>query len=165
MKKLAFVVLALAAAMAAAPASAKNTTKSKTTTVTTTQSVDNYNGFHAYSGAEHAGIVSTKTQGGGYGVGGTVNAAVANSGAIGGGGVISGNIGPVGAGIAGSVHLGAAQTSALSGSAAIAGSAGNGSSRVESGGYSAAGAGVRNEWGTSVSNGVSTNVTRSRTVN
>lgn len=161
-RTLLFIVGALlSASMFAFPATAK--VKSKTTTTTLTNSVDNYNGFHSYSGAEHGGMVSTKTKGNAFGLGGTVNVAAANSGAIGGGAVISGNVGPVGAGIAGSAHLGQAQTSAFSGSAAIAGSAGGGSARVDTGGYAASGAGVRNEWGTSATNGVSVNTTRTKT--
>lgn len=149
-----------ASALIASPAIAKS--NSKTTTVTNSQSVDNYNGFHSYSGAEHGGSVSTKTSGNAAGLGVSNNAAVANSGAVGGGAVISGNLGSTGAGIAGSAHLGYAQTGAASGSSAVAGSAGNGSSRVETGGYAAGGAGVRNEWGTTTTNTVSSNTTKTK---
>lgn len=149
--------------VAAGPVAAKTKTHTKTTTTTLTNSVDNYNGFQAWSGAEHGGYIDTKTKGNAVGVGIGVNAATANSSALGGGAVISGNLGPIGAGLAGSAHVGAANTAALSGSAALAGSAGNGSSRVETGGYSAAGAGVRNEWGTSVTNGVSVQTSRTKT--
>lgn len=152
-------------ALTAAPASAKTTTKSKTTTVTTNSAVDNYNGFRSFSGAEHGGSVDVKTKGTAIGGGIGVNAAVANSGAVGGGGVISGNLGATGAGIAGSIHVGQANTAAVSGSVAAAGSIGTGSSRVETSGYALGSAGVRNEWGTNVTNGVSTDVTRTRTTN
>lgn len=157
--------LLTAALLAAAPASAKSTTKSKTTTVTATQATDSYNGFRSFSGAEHGGVISSKTTGNGLGGGIGVNAATANSTVSGAGGVISGNIGPVGAGVAGSVHAGAANTAALSGSVAVGGSIGNGSSRVETSGYSVGSAGVRSEWGTANTNGVSTNTTRQRTTN
>lgn len=165
MKKIAFVSLAALALAFAAPAVAKTTTKSKTTTVTTNQAVENYNGFRSFSASEHNGYVNSKTSGNALGGGLSVNGAVANSNVQGAGGVISGNVGNVGAGIAGSVHTGAANTAALSGSVAVGGSIGNGSSRVESGGFAVGSAGVRNEWGTSVTNGVSTDVTRTRTTN
>lgn len=155
----------LSLALVAAPASAKDVVKSKTTTVTATQSVDSYNGFRSFSGAEHGGVINSKTTGNGLGVGIGVNAATANSNVSGVGGVISGNIGPVGAGVAGSVHTGSANTAALSGSVAVGGSIGNGSSRVETSGYALGSAGVRNEWGTAVSNGVSSNTTRTRSTN
>lgn len=148
--------------LAAAPADAKTTSKSKTTTITTNASVDNYNGYRSFSGAEHGGSIDVKTKGNAIGVGVGLNAAVANSNVAGAGGVISGNLGGTGAGIAGSIQQGAASTGAVSGSLAAAGAAGGGSSRVESSGYALGSAGVRNEWGTSVTNGVSTDVTRTR---
>lgn len=152
-----------AVGISASPSLAKTTTKSKTTTITTNSAVDNYNGYRSFSGAEHGGSIDVKTKGSAIGVGVGLNAAVANSNVAGAGGVISGNLGATGAGIAGSIQQGAANTGAVSGSLAAAGSAGNGSSRVETSGYALGSAGVRNEWGTNVTNGVSTDVTRTRT--
>lgn len=163
MKKFLFAFAAVL--LIAAPASAKNTTKTKTTTVTNTTAVENYNGFRSFSGAEHGGYVDTKTKGNAIGVGLTNNNAIANSSVTGAGGAISGNIGSTGAGIGGSIYGGSANTAAQSGSIAAAGSAGNGSSRVETGGYAVGSAGVRSEWGTSTTNTTSTGVTRTKTTN
>jgi hypothetical protein len=164
MKKILFVAFA-SLAFLAVPASAKTKTKATNVEVITNSGVDNYNGYRAFSGSEHSSSVDVKTKGSALGAGLSSNNAVANSNVAGAGGVISGNVGATGAGIAGSIQAGAANTAAQSGSVAVAGSLGTGSSRVESGGYAVGSAGVRNEWGTNVTNGVSTTTTKTRTTN
>lgn len=167
MKKIiigAFAALA-SITLLAAPAAAKTKIKETVNSVQTNSGVDNYNGYRAFSGSEHQSTVDVKNTGSAIGVGLSSNNAVANSNVAGAGGSISGNIGSTGAGIGASIQAGAANTAAQSGSVAAAGALGAGSSRVEAGGYAVGSAGVRNEWGTNTTNGVTSSTRTTRTTN
>lgn len=126
-------------------------TRSVTNTRINENSWQNYNGFQGFTAAEHGGLAKTQTNGKAVGLGASVNYSKGtfNGGELNGSLNASLGISGLNGSLSGSAAIRGltAGSESVSGSLAVAGSAGAGSSKVETAGYAAGGAGARNEWG------------------